>query len=64
VARRAFAARRLDRAFPADLPPAVDACGENGELHTFVSAGPMLHRAIGVRVLGPVGRDGFRFWPT
>ena len=25
-----------------DLPASVDPCGERGEFHTFVSAGPML----------------------
>src|SRR5512145_399557 len=54
---RGFAGRRFDRALLADLPPAVDPCGENGELHTFVSAGPMLCQAIGVRVGGSVERD-------
>jgi uncharacterized protein (TIGR00290 family) len=58
---RTFAGRRFDRALLADLPPAVDPCGENGELHTFVSAGPMLRQAIGVRVGGSVERDGFVF---
>jgi uncharacterized protein (TIGR00290 family) len=58
---RTFAGRRFDRALLADLPPAVDPCGENGELHTFVSAGPMLRRAVGVRVGAVVERDGFVF---
>jgi uncharacterized protein (TIGR00290 family) len=58
---RSFAGRRFDRALLADLPPAVDPCGENGELHTFVSAGPMLRQAVGVRVGGAVERDGFVF---
>lgn len=34
-AGRAYGARLL-----ADLPETVDPCGENGEFHTFVSAGP------------------------
>ena len=36
----AFAGREFDAALLRELPPAVDPCGENGEFHTFVSAGP------------------------
>lgn len=35
-----FAGRTIDYGFLADLPSDVDACGENGEYHTFVFAGP------------------------
>ena len=37
-----FAGREFDTALLRDLPPAVDPCGENGEFHTCVYAGPML----------------------
>ncbi|MFT3670101.1 MAG: ATP-binding protein [Pseudoxanthomonas sp.] len=37
----AFAGRAFDAALLAALPPDVDPCGENGEFHTCVSAGPM-----------------------
>ena len=56
-----FAGRRFDHALLADLPAAVDPCGENGEFHTFVSAGPMLRQAICVRIGERVERDGFVF---
>jgi uncharacterized protein (TIGR00290 family) len=50
-----FAGRAFDTAFLADLPPAVDPCGERGEFHTFVSDGPMFTDAVpyecGERVL-------------
>ena len=36
-----FAGRRYDQALLAELPKAVDPCGENGEFHTFCFAGPM-----------------------
>src|SRR5690349_9419259 len=36
-----FAGRELDASFFRDLPPNVDPCGENGEFHTFVFAGPI-----------------------
>jgi len=58
---RAFAGRTFDRAFLADLPPGVDPCGENGEFHTFVSAGPMFRQAVAVRVGNVADRDGFVF---
>jgi diphthine-ammonia ligase len=35
-----FCGRPYDEAFLADLPAGVDACGENGEFHTFVHDGP------------------------
>jgi uncharacterized protein (TIGR00290 family) len=41
-----FCGREFDAAFLADLPPGVDACGENGEFHTFVYDGPMFSRPI------------------
>ena len=37
---REFAGRDLDESFFADLPADVDACGENGEFHSFVYDGP------------------------
>ncbi len=58
---RACAGRTFDAAFLADLPPAVDPCGENGEFHTFVSAGPMFRGAVAVRVGEIAERDGFVF---
>jgi len=57
----AFAGRRFDERFLSDLPPTVDPCGENGEFHSFVSAGPMLSQKINVRVGETVERDGFAF---
>jgi diphthamide synthase (EF-2-diphthine--ammonia ligase) len=35
-----FAGRPYDARLLAELPATVDPCGENGEFHTFVSAGP------------------------
>jgi uncharacterized protein (TIGR00290 family) len=37
---REFAGRDLDESFFAALPADVDACGENGEFHSFVYDGP------------------------
>jgi len=36
-----FCGREFDDALLADLPPTVDPCGENGEFHTCVFAGPL-----------------------
>ena len=58
---REFAGRRFDRALLAELPSGVDPCGENGEFHSFVSAGPMLTRAVAVTVGEIVVRDGFAY---
>jgi diphthamide synthase (EF-2-diphthine--ammonia ligase) len=58
---RAFAGRTFDAAFLAALPDAVDPCGENGEFHTFVSAGPMFREALAVRAGEITARDGFVF---
>ena len=58
---RSFAGRRFDSALLADLPPDVDPCGENGEFHTVVSAGPMFAAPLAVRVGEIVEREGFVF---
>ena len=56
-----FAGRRFDLDLLADLPPGVDPCGERGEFHTCVVAGPMFSRRIDVEVGEIVERDGFVF---
>ncbi len=61
VMPREFAGRRFDHSFLQDLPEGVDPCGENGEFHTFVSAGPMFSRPIDVVVGKTEERDGFVF---
>jgi uncharacterized protein (TIGR00290 family) len=57
----ALAGRRFDRELLRDFRPGVDPCGENGEFHSFVAAGPMLSRRIPVRVGETVERDGFAY---
>jgi uncharacterized protein (TIGR00290 family) len=56
-----FAGRRLDHELIAALPPGVDPCGEKGEFHTFVAAGPMLSRRIPVTVGETVVRERFAY---
>ena len=58
---QSFAGRRFDRALLADLLARADPCGENGEFHSCVVAGPMFDRRIAVRVGETVERDGFAY---
>ncbi len=43
---RSFAGREYDAALLADLPKTVDPCGENGEFHSCVYAGPIFSRPL------------------
>jgi uncharacterized protein (TIGR00290 family) len=56
-----FVGRSFDEALLADLPAAVDPCGENGEFHTFVHAGPVFEAPIEIERGEVVTRDGFAF---
>lgn len=56
-----FAGRSFDEKLLADCPPGVDPCGENGEFHTCVVAGPMFASPIPVDVGEIVHRDRFVF---
>jgi uncharacterized protein (TIGR00290 family) len=56
-----FAGRKFDAGLLADFPPGIDPCGENGEFHSCVVAGPMLARKIPIRVGDTVERDGFAY---
>jgi uncharacterized protein (TIGR00290 family) len=58
---RSFAGRVFDEALLDELPAGVDPCGENGEFHTVVSAGPMFREPIPVTIGETVERDGFVF---
>lgn len=54
----AFAGRAFDASLLRDLPATVDPCGERGEFHTFVSAGPGLTTPVAYDVGEIVLRDG------
>lgn len=56
---RRWAGRTLDEDFLQSLGPDVDPCGEGGEFHTCVVAGPMLSRRIVVDQGEVVEREGF-----
>ncbi|MEA2862932.1 MAG: hypothetical protein QOC84_888 [Bradyrhizobium sp.] len=56
-----FAGRKFDAGFLTDLPDGVDPCGENGEFHTCVVAGPIFSRRIPVITGERVERDGYAY---
>jgi uncharacterized protein (TIGR00290 family) len=56
-----FAGREFDEALLRDLPPGVDPCGERGEFHTCVYAGPMFSAPLDLETGEIVNRDGFVF---
>jgi diphthamide synthase (EF-2-diphthine--ammonia ligase) len=56
-----FAGQDINRDLLAQFSPGIDPCGENGEFHTFVHAGPMFSRAIPVESGEVITRDGFVF---
>ncbi len=58
---RRFAGREFDNELLSDLPAEVDPCGEQGEFHSFVYAGPMLNAELPVTVGQLVVRDQFVF---
>jgi len=53
-----FSGRAFDASLLEALPAGVDPCGENGEFHTCVSAGPMFARPLALASGETVLRDG------
>ncbi len=58
---RSFVGSEFDSALLASLPAGVDPCGERGEFHSFVYAGPMLNATLPVSVGVTIVRDQFVF---
>ena len=58
---RSFVGREFDEVLLSALPEEVDPCGERGEFHSFVYAGPMLNAVLPVSVGETVVRDQFVF---
>jgi uncharacterized protein (TIGR00290 family) len=56
-----FAGRKFDMQLLADLPDGIDPCGENGEFHTCVVAGPIFSRRLPVLPGERVERDGYAY---
>jgi len=44
-----FAGRSFDKGFLSELPCGVDACGENGEFHSFVYDGPIFRERVSIK---------------
>lgn len=53
-----FAGRQFDAALLADLPRSVDPCGERGEFHSCVYAGPIFSQPLKLQCGERVLRDG------
>ena len=53
-----YAGREFDSALLATLPAGVDPCGENGEFHTCVYAGPIFAQPLSLRTGERILRDG------
>jgi uncharacterized protein (TIGR00290 family) len=58
---RSFVGREFNEALLSALPEEVDPCGERGEFHSFVYAGPMLNAVLPISVGDTVVRDQFVF---
>ena len=58
---QSFVGREFDQSLLSALPDGIDPCGERGEFHSFVYAGPMLNAALPVSVGVTVIRDQFAF---
>jgi uncharacterized protein (TIGR00290 family) len=56
-----FAGRKFDAQLLSDLPEGIDPCGENGEFHSCVVAGPMFSRRLAVTPGERVERDGYAY---
>jgi len=54
-----FCGREFDAALLRDLPASVDPCGENGEFHTCVYAGPMFATPLRIERGESVTREPF-----
>ena len=65
---QSFCGREFDLSFVSDLPAGVDACGENGEFHTFVYDGPCFKKPIDIKrveiktYVAPVEHGGKTFY--
>lgn len=56
-----FVGQLITHNFLSRLPAGVDPCGENGEYHSFVFAGPIFREPIALDIGNIVTRDRFSF---
>ena len=54
-----FAGREFDRGLLGEVPEGIDPCGERGEFHTCVYAGPMFRRPLALATGETVTREPF-----
>jgi uncharacterized protein (TIGR00290 family) len=54
-----FIGREFDRSLLADFPSGIDPCGENGEFHSCVYAGPMFRHPLALEAGETVTREPF-----
>jgi uncharacterized protein (TIGR00290 family) len=54
-----FIGREFDRMLLSDLPAGIDPCGENGEFHSCVYAGPMFRHPLTLEAGETVTREPF-----
>jgi uncharacterized protein (TIGR00290 family) len=52
-----FVGREFDATLLQEFPPTIDPCGERGEFHTCVYAGPIFRQSIAVQVGQRIRRD-------
>lgn len=57
VLDESFCGRTIDEKFVADLPDAVDVCGENGEFHSFVYDAPFFKRKVEIEIGETIFRE-------
>jgi uncharacterized protein (TIGR00290 family) len=61
VLDKSFAGRAFDEKLLSELPPGIDPCGENGEFHSFVFAGPIFRQQLNIIMGETLFRDN-RFY--
>lgn len=57
VFEESFVGRTINEGFISDLPAGMDACGEQGEYHSFVYDGPLFRRPVDFKVKGRYCRE-------
>lgn len=57
VLDESFVGRTINKGFISDLPAGMDACGEQGEYHSFVYDGPFFRRPVDFKVKGRYCRE-------
>lgn len=57
VLDESFVGRTINKGFISDFPAGMDACGEQGEYHSFVYDGPFFRRPVDFKVKGRYCRE-------